>query len=119
MSTTYYDLLNVPPQVSAEALTRAWKIAARNNHPDRWEAHGFASEEEANVRMADINRAYQILSDPRTRRAYDLEQGLIAARCGRCGLPGALRDGGNGSVIPLCDACLGSAARSKDAWVSY
>lgn len=106
MESNYYQLLNVPAQVSPEALARAWKIAARRNHPDRWRECGFSSESEANAHMASINQAYQTLSDPQTRRAYDLAHGLIPARCGRCGNPGALRDGGNGTIIPLCEACL-------------
>lgn len=106
MERTYYELLSVPAQASPEALARAWKIAARRNHPDRWRECGFESEQQANAHMAAINQAYQVLRDPRTRRLYDLERGLLPARCGRCGNPGALRDGGNGTIIPLCDTCL-------------
>ena len=104
-SGNYYELLGVHPQASPEAIARAWKIAARKNHPDRWAHEGHDTEAQANAKMASINQAYQTLSEPTKRRAYDLENGLIPARCTKCGAPGALRDGG-GFPVALCQACF-------------
>ena len=106
MTQTFYDILGVHPKVSQEAMSRAWKIAARRNHPDRWTHEGHESERSANARMAAINEAFQTLSDPAKRRAYDLAHGLLAARCSRCGNPGALRDAGGGAVIAYCNDCF-------------
>lgn len=102
---SYYQILGLHPQASTEAINRAWKIAARKNHPDRWAHEGHETESSANAKMAAINQAYQTLSDPTKRRTYDLENGLIPAKCTKCGAPGALRNGG-GFPVALCDSCL-------------
>lgn len=105
MSENYYQLLGVPPQASQDAIARAWKFAAMRNHPDRFAHLGDEAAREANAKMASINEAFQILSDPGRRRHYDLEHGLIAARCTECGKPGALRLADGGRTVAYCDAC--------------
>lgn len=106
MAETFYEILGVHPKSSREVMARAWKIAARTNHPDRWSHLGPEEERSATLRMAAINEAFQLLSDPVTRRQYDLEHGLIPALCSRCGAPGALRNALGGLTIAYCDACI-------------
>jgi curved DNA-binding protein CbpA len=61
----YYRVLGVREDVSKEELEKAYRVAARNRHPDRG-----GSEEE----MKFLNEAHDILSDPETRKAYDAER---------------------------------------------
>lgn len=100
---TLYDILGVRVQANPDVLRRAWLLAAREQHPD---LHAQEGRDRYAERMQTINAAYQVLSDPERRRRYDLEHGLIDARCGRCGNPGSLRLDERGQTIPVCKACL-------------
>lgn len=62
---TLYDTLAVGPDASAAEIRAAYRRAARANHPD---TQGEASA----ARMAEVNEAWRVLSDPARRRAYDL-----------------------------------------------
>ena len=62
---TYYELLGVAPDASTTDIRDAYRRAARAHHPDR---HG----DQASARMAEVNRAWQVLSDPERRSEYDL-----------------------------------------------
>eukprot|EP00316_Scyphosphaera_apsteinii_P026084 CAMPEP_0119313258 /NCGR_PEP_ID=MMETSP1333-20130426/28516_1 /TAXON_ID=418940 /ORGANISM="Scyphosphaera apsteinii, Strain RCC1455" /LENGTH=124 /DNA_ID=CAMNT_0007318059 /DNA_START=53 /DNA_END=423 /DNA_ORIENTATION=- len=58
----YYDLLGVAPDCSQADLKRAWRRVSLQNHPDR----GGDAEQ-----FKRLNEAYQVLSDPEKRAAYD------------------------------------------------
>ncbi|MCY2987621.1 MAG: DnaJ domain-containing protein [Planctomycetota bacterium] len=62
MQPNYYEILGVQPDVTLEALCRAYRQAAIKNHPD----HGGS-----NAQMVLINEAYFILSDSAQRAEYD------------------------------------------------
>lgn len=70
MQSTYYDVLGVPPDATAEQIRIAYISLARQHHPD------VNREAQANQRMAQINLAYDTLSDPEKRFQYDIEIGL-------------------------------------------
>src|SRR5215472_2394705 len=61
----FYQLLGVSRTASQEEIQRAYRKLARANHPDI--NHDPAAEE----RFKEISEAYQVLSDPDTRRRYD------------------------------------------------
>jgi molecular chaperone DnaJ len=61
----YYALLQVPQNASADDIKKAYRRLARDYHPDR------NPEPEAREKMAEINRAYEVLSDPQRRARYD------------------------------------------------
>jgi DnaJ-class molecular chaperone len=63
----YYDLLGVSKGASAEELKKAYRQQALEWHPDRHKDNKEAAEK----RFKEINEAYQILSDPQKRSAYD------------------------------------------------
>lgn len=59
---TYYDALGVSPESSAGQLKKAYYMLAMKEHPDKGGETG---------RFQAIGAAYQVLSDPETRRKYD------------------------------------------------
>src|SRR3990170_4811646 len=63
----YYDILGVSKGVSAEELKKAYRKQALEWHPDRHRENKEAAEK----RFKEINEAYQVLSDPQKRSAYD------------------------------------------------
>lgn len=67
MSTDFdaYKLLQVDPQADDIVVEAAFRALARRYHPDN---HGGDSQ-----RMADINKAYDLLRTPVRRRRYDRE----------------------------------------------
>ncbi|CAO1615740.1 unnamed protein product [Sympodiomycopsis kandeliae] len=66
VDTTLYDLLNVDPSATEAELKKAYRKASLANHPDK-----NPGNEEAHSRFQEINAAYETLSDPDTRAAYD------------------------------------------------
>lgn len=64
----YYDLLGVTKTSSAQEIKNAYRKKALEWHPDR---HQGADKEEAERKFKEINEAYQILSDPSKKGAYD------------------------------------------------
>lgn len=65
----YYATLGVTPQAEDIVIKAAYRALAQRYHPDRF----GGSANEANRKMAEINEAYGVLSDPAKRRAYDAE----------------------------------------------
>lgn len=61
----YYQTLGVDKQASADAIKKAFRKLARKYHPD------ISKEADAQQRMAEVNEAYNVLSDPEKRQAYD------------------------------------------------
>lgn len=65
----YYATLGVTPQAEDIVIKAAYRALAQRYHPDRF----AGSANEANRKMAEINEAYGVLSDPLKRNAYDAE----------------------------------------------
>jgi hypothetical protein len=61
---THYERLGVAPDAGPDEIRRAYRLAARDAHPDR---HGDASA----ARMAAVNEAWHVLGDAERRRRYD------------------------------------------------
>jgi curved DNA-binding protein CbpA len=61
---SYYDLLGVDPDASADEIQRAYRLLALRHHPD-------VAPDSDQAMMAAINGAWAVLSDPARRRVYD------------------------------------------------
>ncbi len=64
----YYRVLQVPKNATTEEIKRAYRRLARQYHPD------VNPDAQAEERLKEINEAYEVLSNPETRRAYDRER---------------------------------------------
>jgi molecular chaperone DnaJ len=94
-----YKTLGVAKNASDEDIKKAYRKLARENHPDR-NPDDTAAEE----RFKDIQGAYDILSDPEKRKAYDSGGGIFGGAGGFD--PGAFR-GGFGGLGDIFSDILG------------
>ena len=62
----YYELLGVSRGASAEDLKKAYRTMAKKYHPD-----ANPNNKEAEEKFKEINEAYEALSDPQKKAAYD------------------------------------------------
>ncbi len=80
MARDYYEVLGVSRDADKEELKQAYRRLARKYHPD------VNKEAGAEERFKEINRAYEVLSEPETRARYD--------RFGEAGIGGAAAGAG-------------------------
>ncbi|KAI5857277.1 DnaJ-domain-containing protein [Durotheca rogersii] len=71
--TDYYQLLGVDQQVADDEIKKAYKRKALELHPDR----NFGDAENATRRFAEVQVAYEVLSDPQERAWYDSHRDAI------------------------------------------
>jgi len=104
VETDYYRILGLERGASDADIKRAFRKLAQQWHPD------VNTSDEAHERFKAINEAYQVLSDPQRRQAYDL--------FGRAGVDGSAGAGpfgeagfaGFGGFGDIFDAFFGGAA---------
>jgi hypothetical protein len=63
---TFYEVLGLPPGADEAQIKAAYRDLARRHHPD---VNG--GDAAATRQLTEINHAYETLSDPRARSAYD------------------------------------------------
>jgi DnaJ-class molecular chaperone len=63
--TTHYDTLKIHPNASHDAIKAAYRALCKQHHPDK------NPRPDASRKMAEINVAYEVLSDPEKRFDYD------------------------------------------------
>ncbi|OJD34739.1 uncharacterized protein BKCO1_2100060 [Diplodia corticola] len=73
MKTSYYELLSVERQATEDEIKKAYRRKALELHPDR--NHG--NEEWATEMFAEVQSAYEVLSDPQERAWYDSHESAI------------------------------------------
>jgi molecular chaperone DnaJ len=78
----YYEVLGVDRSASKDEIRRAYRKLARQYHPD------VNKEENSEERFKEINEAYEVLGDDKSRAAYD--------RFGHAGVSGGFDGGGAG-----------------------
>ena len=79
-----YATLGVARDASLVAVKARWRKLAREHHPDLVGRDPDAAVQ-ATRQMARINAAYELLSDPQRRSAWDREHGIPGARPGSRG----------------------------------
>lgn len=62
----YYDVLGVPRDADQQEIKRAFRRKAREHHPDV-----NREDPEAEARFKELAEAYEVLSSPESRAAYD------------------------------------------------
>lgn len=80
---SYYDILQVPKGASDDQIKRSYRKLALKYHPDKNQGN-----EDANKKFAEINNAYEVLSNSEKRSIYD--------RYGEDGLKQHAAGGGGG-----------------------
>ncbi|KAL5597052.1 hypothetical protein BROUX41_006281 [Berkeleyomyces rouxiae] len=66
----YYKVLSVPHDADERLIKKAYRARSKEFHPDKAMKRGV-TKEEAEKKMAAINEAYEVLSDPELRRRFD------------------------------------------------
>ncbi len=89
MARDYYEVLGISRDADKDELKRAYRRLARKYHPD------VNKEDGAEERFKEINRAYEVLSEPELRARYD--------RFGEAGVSGAGSGFDNVDISGLTD----------------
>lgn len=97
-----YDALGVASRAEAGAIKRSYRALAKVHHPDRSSTAASAAA------MVELNDAYEVLSDPTARRAYDERLDVLIGD----------RDRASAADAAFADArgARGTAARAATPW---
>ena len=86
----YYEVLGVPKNASEDEIKKAYRKLAMKHHPDRNQGE---TSKAAEVKFKEAKEAYEMLSDPQKRAAYD-QHGHAGVDPNMRGGPGAEGFGG-------------------------
>jgi curved DNA-binding protein len=114
----YYKILGVERSATADEIKKAYRKLARKFHPD------VSKESNASARMAEVNEANAVLSDPEKRTAYDQLGKQAQAGAGHdfrpppnwdAGFEFSSRPGEEGEFSDFFEQLFGHAARQRSA----
>ncbi|KPI44753.1 uncharacterized protein AB675_8450 [Cyphellophora attinorum] len=73
LKTDYYELLGVERTATEDELKKAYRRKALELHPDR----NYGNVEETTRLFAEVQTAYEVLSDPQERAWYDSHKDIL------------------------------------------
>jgi len=79
----YYEILGVSREASDAEIKKSHRRLARSHHPD-----ANPGDHEAEERFKELTEAYEVLSNPEARRAYDTYGHQVPRGAGAAGYPG-------------------------------
>jgi molecular chaperone DnaJ len=96
----YYEILGVSREASDAEIKKSYRRLARSHHPD-----ANPGDHEAEERFKELTEAYEVLSNPEARRAYDTYGHQVPRGAAAGGYPG----GGDpfGGVQDIFEAFFG------------
>jgi molecular chaperone DnaJ len=97
-----YELLGVPHDADADTIKKAYRRLARQLHPD------VNPDPKTQERFKEVTRAYEILSDPQKRAAYDRGGDVFAGM-------GGFGQGAGFSFTDIMDAFFGGQTTTAGA----
>ena len=105
MAKDFYKILGIERGASADEIQKAYRKAARENHPDL-----NPDDKSAKERFQEVQSAYEVLNDPEKRQMYD-RYGDAYEQMGGGG-PGAGR--GRHSRSLQCQRVLGRGPMTEE-----
>ncbi len=100
----FYEVLGIARTATPEEIKKAFRKLAMQYHPDRNREAG------AEARFKEINQAFEVLSDPEKRAAYDRFGHAGVGNQAGAGFEGFNNFGGFGDIF---DAFFGGAQRQR------
>lgn len=67
----YYAILGVSKEASADEIKSAYRRMAKKYHPDVYATASEDKKKEAETKFKEVQHAYDVLSDPQKKAAYD------------------------------------------------
>lgn len=116
---SHYEVLRIAPGRVDDPvwLSRARKAVAMICHPDRWVNEPADLQQRASDAMARVNAAYDVLSDTKARKRYDMTAFAKAHKlCPKCKGFGSFKQqhGFNKIRFHDCVECAGSGVDNKE-----
>lgn len=97
----YYEILGVARNASEADLKKAYRRLAMKHHPDR-----NPGDKPSEEKFKEAKEAYEVLTDPRKRAAYD-QFGHAGVEAGMAGAAGGAGFGGNASFSDVFGEVFG------------
>lgn len=71
MGKDYYEILGLARNATEPEIKKAYRKLAMKYHPDKFSNSSESEKKEAENKFKELNEAYEVLSDPKKKLAYD------------------------------------------------
>ncbi len=111
----HYGVLGVGKNASPDEIKKAYRRLSKESHPDRHPSTGSGQvRKEAEEKYKQINRAYEVLSDPKKKQMYDQFGSEDGPQFHR-GSGGSPFGAGFGDIGDIFETFFGAGARAGRA----